>query len=261
VADYTIISISLIGTKLAMLVGSLIKGFFMKNRWTFLVLLVVFAGCGNLEPKIDFKPPKYVEQMPSSEEEDINNLGSLYGGGDEPLFSDRKAVRVNDIVTVIITERASSSSKGSKTLEHSNSADLAPAKLNYDGSDKTLTEATKSINNTIGFGFKASGKSNFQGSGSADRSEQFNTIIAARIVKAMANGNYFIEGSKEILVNGEKQIVQISGVVRSYDIDTRNRISSNLIADARILYKTEGDIKGASSKGWGSKILGVIWPF
>ncbi|MCV6606692.1 MAG: flagellar basal body L-ring protein FlgH, partial [Campylobacterales bacterium] len=62
-------------------------------------------------------------------------------------------------------------------------------------------------------------------------------------------------------VNGEKQLIQISGVIRPYDIGQDNTISSSLISDARILYRTEGDIARNTSQGWFSKMLEAIWPF
>jgi flagellar L-ring protein precursor FlgH len=89
----------------------------------------------------------------------------------------------------------------------------------------------------------------------------FTTTISARVIKILNNGNYFIEGSREMLINGEKQIVQISGVIRPYDIDQTNTISSKYIADAKILYKTEGEIDQNSKKGWGTRLVETIWPF
>lgn len=221
------------------------------------------AGCSTqiAQPQIDFKPPKYVEQMPSLEEEDVSSIGSLYGSGDRPLFSDRKAMKINDIVTVLVTENANSSSKGSKKIDRKNGVKLAPSKLSYGGNSAAINSAVNGVNDVAAIGFDANNESSFEGSGSNDRTEQFNTTLSARIVKVMVNGNYFIEGSKEILINGEKQIIQLSGVIRPYDIDIANQIKSTMIADARILYKTQGDIDRASTKGWGTKMLEVLWPF
>jgi flagellar L-ring protein precursor FlgH len=111
----------------------------------------------------------------------------------------------------------------------------------------------------MGVGYNSS--SSFSGKGTNSRTENFSTTISARIVKVLINGNYFITGSREILVNGEKQIIQISGVIRPFDIGQNNRISSTFMSDAKILYKTEGDIDRNTNQGWGSKILDSIWPF
>ena len=64
-----------------------------------------------------------------------------------------------------------------------------------------------------------------------------------------------------MLINGEKQIIQISGVIRPYDIDQTNTINSKYIADAKILYRTEGDIGESTKKGWGTKFVESMWPF
>ena len=57
----------------------------------FLVIgVMIFSGCSKsaIEPDIEFKPPKYVEEMPSREVEDNENLGSLFGKGDNPPFEE-----------------------------------------------------------------------------------------------------------------------------------------------------------------------------
>ena len=57
----------------------------------------------DMEPEINFKPPVYVEQMPALEnQKDYVSTGSIFGQGDNPLFSDHKARHVNDIVRVVL---------------------------------------------------------------------------------------------------------------------------------------------------------------
>jgi len=95
----------------------------------------------------------------------------------------------------------------------------------------------------------------------SSRNEKFSTTISARIVKVLENGNYFIEGSRELLINGDKQIIKVSGVIRPYDIDQFNTINSKYIADAKILYETEGDIHRTTNEPWGTKLVKSIMPF
>jgi len=52
----------------------------------------------------------------------------------------------------------------------------------------------------------------------ATKNASFTTTVSARIVKVMVNGNYFIVGRREIMVDDQKQIMQLSGVIRPYDI-------------------------------------------
>ena len=101
----------------------------------------------------------------------------------------------------------------------------------------------------------------FSGTGATSRNEKFKTTITARVVKILNNGNYFIYGSRELLLNGTKQIVKVSGVIRSHDIDQHNTIDSKYIANAKILYETQGDIREAMRKPWGTKAVESVWPF
>ncbi|MGG7048091.1 MULTISPECIES: flagellar basal body L-ring protein FlgH [unclassified Campylobacter] len=222
--------------------------------------LIIFTACTpSVDPHIDMKAPVYVDQLPAKDISKSSNQGSLYGRGKDPLFSDRKAMNVNDIVTIIITETASQTSSGNKKTNRDSTTSLGGGVFTASGPG--LSKIADQLNKFGNIGFKAGGGNEFEGGGSVSRSERFTTTISARIVKILNNGNYFIEGSREILVNGEKQIIQISGVIRPYDISQRNEINSKYIADAKILYKTEGDLDKSTKKPWGTRIMETIWPF
>jgi len=226
----------------------------------------LFSGCTAKlsDPEINFEPPKYVEQMPAKEEQqDFGSTGSLFGKGDNPLFSDHKAMHVNDIVTVVISETAKSSNTGTKQLSENDASNLG-AGIFSSTSGTTNGLVNSSMNSLNGFtdiGFKSNSNNTYKGQGSATKDASFTTTISARIVKVLKNGNYFISGRREILVDDQKQLIQISGVIRPYDIDQYNRINSTQVSDAKILYKTEGDMDRATEQGWGTKIIQSVWPF
>jgi len=232
--------------------------------------ILFFSGCTAklTDPELSFEPPTYVEQMPAREDrKDFVSTGSLFGQGDNPLFSDRKAMHVNDLVTVVISETANSSNTGAKSLSEADTMALGGGVFSTGGAS-TGTGASGTTKNVIGglnattnTGFNTNSTSSYKGSGSATKNATFTTTISARVVKILKNGNYFISGKREILVDDQKQIIQISGVIRPYDIDQFNKINSSSVSDAKILYITEGDMDRATKQGWGTKIVQSIWPF
>ncbi len=225
---------------------------------------LLLGGCTAklTEPEIAFTPPQYVEEMPSREEENAYTAqGSLFGQGDSPLFSDHKAMHVNDIVTVVISEKATSSSKAKKALNEADTMGLNGGVFASAGGNTAVGSAISKINGLSNIGFTAGSTSDYAGSGSATKDASFTTTVSARIVKVMANGNYFITGRREIMVDDQKQIMQLSGVIRPYDIDQNNQITSAKISDAKILYANEGDVDRSVNQGWGSKIVQAVWPF
>jgi flagellar L-ring protein precursor FlgH len=236
----------------------------MKYLFSMIFIGSLFVGCSThpVDPKIEMKPPAYVEQLPpKTKQQAVVNPGSIFGKGDNPLFSDLKAMNPNDIVTVVITESIMQSSSGQKTISEENKDSLGAGLMTNNGDSATLNKITDTFNKYGNIGFEAGSTNSYKGSGKNSRNESFTTTISARIIKILSNGNYFIEGSRELLVNGEKQIIQISGVIRPYDIDQTNTINSKFIADAKILYKTEGEIDRATNKPWGSKFVESVWPF
>ena len=236
----------------------------MKKIILIIAAVLFFSGCAThpMDPTINMKPPKYVEQMPSLDN-DIpqNNPGSLFTNGDN-LFSDTKAMKVNDIVTVVITEEIKQSSQASKKLNEANTDtgglfDISiNGALNWRGNSKNIGKTGLSLNLP-----SMNSNRTFQGSGAQQRNESFQTTISARIVKVLKNGNYFIMGSREIYVDGQKQIIQISGVIRPQDISADNTIDSKYISDAKIAYKTEGDLKRYTEQGWFAKFWDAIAPW
>jgi len=190
-----------------------------------------------------------------------NNPGSLFTNGDN-LFSDTKAMKVNDIVTVVITEEVKQSTQASKKLSEANTDNGGlfdagvSGSVNVNGKSYNLNKTGISLN----FPSMNSNRT-FQGSGTQQRNESFQTTVSARIVKVLKNGNYFIMGTREIYVDGQKQIIEISGVIRPQDISADNTIDSKYISDAKIAYKTEGDIKRYTDQGWFAKFWSAIAPW
>ncbi len=219
-------------------------------------LIVFFSGCSKhiAAPSLDMSPPEYVINPRAKAPIRCNaHEGSIFGRGQNPIFSDRKAMNLDDIITVVINESAIQVSKGDKKVTTNSQNNL--------GGGVFSGGLLKGLNGVTDLGFKTNSNTTYSGVGSASRKEKFNTTISARIVKILPNGNYFIAGSRELLLNGVKQIVHVSGVVRSYDIDEHNTIDSKYIANAKIIYETEGDIRESMRKPWGTKVMESIWPF
>ena len=221
-----------------------------------IVLSAIFAGCTAhiVEPEMDMKAPDYVQNpSPTINKKCYTHEGSVFGKGQNPIFTDKKAMHINDIVTVVINESATQSSVGNKKI-----TDLSQNNL---GGGVFGGGVLKTLNGVTDVSFKTNTNNTFSGTGAASRNEKFKTTITARIVKLLNNNNYFIAGRREIMINGSKQLVQVTGVIRAGDIDQYNTINSKYIADAKIRYVNEDDIREATRRPWGSAIVDSVWPF
>nr|WP_199919494.1 flagellar basal body L-ring protein FlgH [Helicobacter enhydrae] len=225
--------------------------------------LIAFGSLWAVEPDIDFAPPEYVENMPEKEFiPEFNKAGSLFGQGDRPLFSDRRAMRPDDLITILINENSESSFSTNKTFNGASGGNVTPPILSYNGNDEAQKEAVEYLNNQSNFNLqKSNDTSNFQGGGKQNRSQSTKLTLTARVIKVLENGNYFIYGNKEILVDGEKQIMKVSGVIRPYDISRDNSIDSKYIADARIEFKSVGAISQTTTQKQATQAINDTYPF
>ena len=156
-------------------------------RGIIFVAVIFFVGCSThpMDPTINMKPPKYVEEMPSKEQDFPKNPGSLFTNGDN-LFSDTKAMKVNDIVTVVIEEKVRQSSQSSKKLNEANTNAGGIFDAAISGNASLMGKSLNIGKTGIGLNLPTMESSRtFQGSGTQQRNESFQTTVSARIVKVL----------------------------------------------------------------------------
>jgi len=160
-------------------------------------------------------------------------------GNKESLFSDHKAKKVGDLITVLVVESATAMQKSS--TKKSKDTELS-------GGPTAVKKGKKNFLDFIPY-FGAKGKSNYKGVADTQRSGILKANITAQVIKILPNGNLAIEGSKELLINNEKQLLTISGIIRPEDIEADNSILSTYILDASIKYKGTTNLSDKEKQG------------
>ncbi len=196
----------------------------------------------------EYKPPKVEEGSLWSEERGMS------------LFTDFRARRVGDTVTIRIVEDPQASLEANTKTSRASSVD---AKLKFLGYMQYLAEKNARLAQNPGGEALISSSMNtaFDGKGTSDREGHISAYITAMVVKVLPNGNLYISGKREIKVNNELQYLTISGIVRPEDVSTSNEVASTFVADARIAYSGVGSVSDKQSPGWLGRVLDHVWPF
>ena len=158
------------------------------------------------------------------------------------LFSDHKANRVGDAITIIVTESSQATNNAATNAGRS-------SEITFSGSG--ALDATALPNGSLDL----SSGNDFQGSGGTQSSGMVKTKISATIDSVFANGNMRITGNRKISINGEEQTVLIKGIVRASDITADNTVLSYNISDAEIVFEGSGIIDNAQQPGWLTKLF------
>ena len=77
------------------------------------------------------------------------------------------------------------------------------------------------------------------------------------VVRRLPNGNMQVSGDKWITINQGRELVRVSGIVRPYDVQLDNSVSSAKVADAHIVYAGRGAIADANAQGWLSRFFNM----
>jgi flagellar L-ring protein precursor FlgH len=174
------------------------------------------------------------------------------------MYSDPRARNINDIVTIQISETSTASNKAGLTT--TKKTEVSMGIDNFLGLEKQLGDKMgEDFDSTSMFGGKTNNST--QGEGESTRETSLSTYISARVIDVMPNGNMVIEAKKEVMVNKEKQIAVLTGIIRARDISYDNIIASNKIADMQIKFSGKGPVSEQARRGWLSWILNIIWPF
>jgi flagellar L-ring protein precursor FlgH len=168
------------------------------------------------------------------------------------LALDLRARRVNDLLTIRVEESIVASGTADSSLTKSSSSSVAVPSL------FGLETKLPSIVNPNNLASSQS-DTGFTGGGSTTRTSLLTATLSARVADVLPNGDLLIEGVREIEINGDRQIVVLSGIARVVDIGPGNVVSSMSLGQLRIRYFGKGLTKNSLSPGWLVRILNKIF--
>jgi flagellar L-ring protein precursor FlgH len=171
----------------------------------------------------------------------------------KPLYADDKANQVGDILTIVIFEDHKVDNKVERDLERTSNRNLGFG--DKDISIGPVLPSVSDVNIDLSSEKSLAGKSDYKDERSI---EDRITVVVEDI---HPNGNLVVIGTRSREVNGDKQIIQVSGIVRPSDISFDNAIRSEQVANFQMVAISEGVTKDFNDPGWLGGFLDAIWPF
>jgi flagellar L-ring protein precursor FlgH len=168
-------------------------------------------------------------------------------GQGSSLFTDIKAHKVGDILTVLIYEASDASSQAQTKTEKT-------GKFSTEGGPGIGTLDFIPL-----FGAAGENKNTYDGKGENLRTQTLRAKMSVSVVGIKENGDLIIKGSRSIGVSKDKETMTLTGVVRQKDITAANTIDSYLIADADIVYTGKGAANNGSRPGMLMRFLNWLF--
>lgn len=187
-----------------------------------IVGVVLVAGCSTVPESIVTAPltarPQPAAYPPATS-------GAIFqSAAYRPLLEDRRARLVGDTMTIIINEKTSAGkAAGSSSSKSGSASAIAPTIFGF------------KVNELSGNGGSTS---KFDEKGAITSSNNFTGTIGVTVIEVLPNGNMVVSGEKQVALDKGVEYVRFSGTVSPDNIVTGNTVSSTLVADAKVEYRT-----------------------
>lgn len=167
----------------------------------------------------------------------VASPGSLYedSGRFADLARDQRAARVGDLVTIVVSDRASAVSRGATTANRKSEVNASVTAL---GGPTRVAGPLSAL-------AQMGGENKLDGAGETSRESSLTTTLSAYVKQVMPNGNLLLEGSKDVMVNSERQKVIVRGLIRWNDLSPSNRVASDRLAALEVQIQGKGVVQDA----------------
>ena len=217
----------------------------MKSSFFFAAAaLLVLGGCSTTPSSIVQGPtssrPMLVQTAPAGD-------GAIYNANSyRPMFEDRRARHIGDLLTVNISERTSAGKSGASTGTKSGSASFKTPGI---------------LQAKFGAGVGLEGANKFADADTQSASNNFTGTIGVTVTEVLSNGNLIVAGEKQVAMNKGVEYIRFSGMVAPDTIQPGNMVSSTLVADARVEYRTNSRVDRAEMSNMFSRFFQSMLPF
>jgi len=202
-----------------------------------LVVLLGLAGCGTTPSTIVEHP---TTARPQAQATPPAGNGAIYQAtAYRPLFEDRRARHVGDVLTIVINEKTQAGKQASSNASKNSEVDSSISAV-----------AGLPLKMFQGVGLNAEAATSYDDKSALNSSNTFSGSVTVTVIEVLPNGNLVVAGEKQIGLDKGTEYIRLSGVVQPDTIQAGNTVSSAKVADARIEYRTSAKFDKAEMMSW-----------
>jgi flagellar L-ring protein precursor FlgH len=208
------------------------------------VAMLALAGCSATPTSIVQRPTSVRPMLP---EPALASNGAIYQAASyKPMFEDRRARHIGDMLTISITERTNAMKAGASSGNKSGSVSFSAPGI---------------AQGRLGASVAANAANKFADGDNQSATNTFSGVIGVTVTEVLPNGNLIVAGEKQIALNKGVEFIRFSGMVSPDTIGVGNTVASTQVADARIEYRTNSQIDRAEMTAMVSRFFQSLLPF
>jgi flagellar L-ring protein precursor FlgH len=219
-------------------------------RTVFLLVAALAVSPSALAVKkpLSLPPPKptppeaslraYVQRVRAQQAAEVLTPGSIWSpeGRLVRLGTDAKAVRLHDVVSIVVTESLAASTDGQ--VKNSRASNASSGLTSLFGALKTSNNLQNLLGMTAASGLTAQGQSTTNSS--------LATTFGGEVVDVLPNGMLVVQATRQLTFSQQTQLIKLRGLVRPEDVSAQNQVLSTAMTDLELEVTGKGIVNDST---------------
>jgi flagellar L-ring protein precursor FlgH len=180
----------------------------------------------------------YVERVRAKQAAEVLTPGSIWSpeGRLVRLGTDAKAVRVHDVVSIVVTESLAASTDGQ--VKNSRASNANSGLTSLFGALKSSNALQNLIGMTATSGLTAQGQSTTNSS--------LTTTFGGEVMDVLPNGMLVVQATRQLTFSQQTQLIKLRGLVRPEDVSAQNQVLSTAMTDLELEVTGKGIVNDST---------------
>jgi flagellar L-ring protein precursor FlgH len=180
----------------------------------------------------------YIERVRAQQAAEVKTTGSIWSpeGRLVRLGTDAKAVRLHDVVSIVVTESLAASTDGQVKNSRASNANSALTSL------FGALKASNALQNLVGM----TAASGLTAQGQSTTSSSLATTFGAEVVDVLPNGMLVVQATRQLTFSQQTQLIKLRGLVRPEDVSAQNEVQSTAMTDLELEVTGKGIVNDST---------------
>jgi flagellar L-ring protein precursor FlgH len=189
----------------------------------------------------------YVERVRAQQAAEVLTPGSIWSpaGRLVRLGTDAKAVRLHDVVSIVVTESLAASTDGQ--VKNSRASNATSGLTSLFGKLKGSNNLQNLLGMTASSGLTAQGQSTTNSS--------LATTFGGEVVDVLPNGMLVVQATRQLTFSQQTQLIKLRGLVRPEDVSAQNQVLSTAMTDLELEVTGKGIVNDSTIVRFIEKLL------
>ena len=180
----------------------------------------------------------YIERVRAQQAAEVRTPGSIWSseGRLVRLGTDAKAVRLHDVVSIVVTESLAG-------IDRRPGEELTGLERQF-GADRAVREAEgrQRLQNLVGM----TSSSGLTAQGQSTTNSSLATTFGAEVVDVLPNGMLVVQATRQLTFSQQTQLIRLRGLVRPEDVSAQNEVQSTAMTDLELEVTGKGIVNDST---------------